>query len=61
MGAILIPYNTAATIYFPLIASGSAVFTSGGSGSLVGTNVRVSKDGAAFASSTNTGTYVGNG
>ncbi len=59
--AELVPYNTGGTLYFPLIGSGTAAWTTAASGSLSGTNILVSKDGGAFASSTNTGTVVGSG
>ena len=58
MPAILFPYSSTATLYFALIGSGTAAHSTAGSGSLVGTNVRVSKDGGAFATSTNTGTAL---
>ena len=61
MGMILLPYNISSTVFFPLVGSGTAAFTTAGSGSLTGTNVQVSKDGATFATSTNTGTHVGLG
>ena len=61
MAAILLPYNTNATIRFPLVGSATAAFSAGASGSLVGTNVLIIKDGGAEATSTNTGTYVGRG
>lgn len=61
MAAILMEYNQNGTVYFPLIGSGTAAFSTAASGSLVGTNIMISKDGAAFASSTNTGTVVGRG
>lgn len=51
-------YGVAGTVYFPLIGSATAALSTAGSGSLVGTNVQVSKDGGAWASSTNTGTHV---
>ena len=55
---LLIPYQSTATLYFPLIASGTAAFTTAASGSLSGTTIRISLDGAADASSTNTGTVA---
>ena len=55
---ILVPYNTTATLYFPLVGSGTAAFTTAASGSLSGTTIRISLDGAADASSTNTGTVA---
>lgn len=61
MAGILIPYNTGATVEFVLIGSATAAFSAAGSGSLVGTNVQISKDGGAFATSTNTGTSLGSG
>ena len=61
MPAVLLPFNTNSTIYFPLVGSGTAAFSTAGTGSLVGTNVLVSKDGGAFATSTNTGTHLGSG
>lgn len=56
-----LPYNTNSTIYFVLIGSGTAAFSTAGSGSLTGTNVQISKDGGAFATSTNTATSLGSG
>ena len=54
----LLQYGVAATIGFPLIGSGTAVYSTTGSGSLSGTNIQVSKDYGAWATSTNTGTAV---
>ena len=51
-------YNTNGTITFPLIGSATAIFSNAASGSLVGTNVQISKDDGAWATSTNTGTNV---
>lgn len=61
MAAILLPYNSPGTIYFPLVGSGTAAFSTAGTGSLVGTNIQISKDGGAFATSTNTGTHLESG
>lgn len=58
---MLYKYNTGGTIFFPLIGSGTAVFSTAASGSLSGTNIQISLDGGAFATSTNTGTVVGLG
>ena len=58
---MLFPYNITSTVRFVLIGSGTAAFSTAGSGSLLGTNILISKDGAAFASSTNTGTVIGSG
>lgn len=58
---MLIPYNLGGTLRFPLIGSATAALSTAASGSLSGTNIMVSVDGGAFASSTNTGTVIGRG
>ena len=61
MAAILLAYNVGATVYFPLVATATAAFSTAASGSLSGTNIYIIKDGGALATSTNTGTAIGSG
>lgn len=58
---LFFPYNTESTLRFVLIGSATAAYSTAGSGSLSGTNILISKDGGALASSTNTGTAIGSG
>ncbi len=56
--AELVPFNTDYTLYFPLVASGTATLSTLPSGSLSGTNIQWATDGSAWAVTTNTGTVA---
>ena len=55
---IVVPWNTVHTLYFPLQGSATLALSTLASGSLSGTNIQVSVDGAGFVDSTNTGTAL---